>query len=248
MRCVIVDDEKSNIENLSNILKQYFSGVHVIGVAQSAKEAIVLINKVKPELVFLDIKMPEMNGFQLLENLKEISFEIIFVTAFEEFALRAIKFSALDYLVKPIDLSELEISLALAEKRIQEKQLNHRLLNFIQNNRQSDPITRKLSLATTDRLIFVKVADIIRCEGEANYTRFHLICGPPILVSKTLKEYEELLTPFNFLRIHQSHLVNLEYVSAFVKSEGGYLTLNDGSCLSVARNRKERVLQHLRAM
>lgn len=248
MRCVIIDDEKSNIENLSNILSHYFQQVLVVGVAQSADSGIKLIQQEHPDLVFLDIKMPGNNGFQMLERISEINFEIIFVTAFEEFALKAIKFSALDYLVKPIDLAELEESLGRAEKRIKDKQTNHRLMHFIQNNQSPALQSRKMPLSTVDKLIFVTVSDIIRCEGQVNYTRFHLVNQAPILVSKTLKEYEELLTPYQFARVHQSHLINMAHVAAFVKSDGGYLSMNDGSSVSVARNRKEKVLQLLNNM
>ncbi len=244
IRSIIIDDEQSSRENLQNILKQNCRNVEVIASLSTALEGIEALEKYCPDIVFLDIKMPKTTGFDFLESLKEIKFEVIFVTAYDQYALKAIKFCALDYLLKPIDINELINALGKVEKKLLEREENHRMKIFLQNL-QNEKQTKKIALPTMDRILFVEINHIIRCEGENNYTSFYLDNGERIFVSRTLKEFEDLLSDFNFIRVHRSHLINLVKVKSYVKKEGGYIVMNDGSKVNISRQRREEIFKYL---
>ena len=186
-------------------------------------------------------------GFSLLESLPDIPFEVIFVTAYDNYAIQAIRFSALDYLLKPIDPEELVHAVDKAVHVIFRKQENKRMQNLLQNARALDK-QKKIALSVTDKIEFVEIGSIIRCESESNYTTFYLKSGEKLIVSKTLKEFDELLTPYNFLRVHQTHLINLDEIKSFIKTDGGYIQMKDGSSVSISRQRRNYVMDVLKQL
>lgn len=246
IQTVIIDDERNNIENLEGLLQQYCTQVHILGVATNADDGIVLIKNLQPKLVFLDIQMPEKTGFEMLKELQEYSFEIILITAYDQYGIQAIKFSAVDYLLKPVNIEELKAAVLKAERRIKDKMQNRELENLLQliKNREQKS-THKLALPTLKETRFVNPGEIIRAESSNAYTSFFLSSGEKIVVSKPIYEYEELLADFGFLRCHQSHLVNREYIKSWVKEDGGYLILENGNEIPISRSKKDNVTQAL---
>lgn len=245
IRSIIVEDELNNQQNLLNILNEYCPSIEVIALCSSALDARLKIMELNPDLVFLDIEMPGGDGFSLLENLPELKFEVIFVTAFSNYAVKAIKFSALDYILKPIDTMELLKAIDKASIKIKDKLDNKRMLNLLKNQHKEGH-RKTLALPLSDKIEFIEVSNITRCQAEGNYTTFHLANGEKLLISKTLKEYDELLTPFDFLRVHQSHLISLNYVKSFIKTDGGYISMKDGTSITISRQRREIVMNALR--
>lgn len=242
LTAVIIEDEKKSREALAALLSRYCPDIEVIALADGFVNGLEAIRKYQPEVVFLDIEMPDGSGFKLLEELGEINFEIIFTTAYDQYAIKAIKYSALDYLMKPIIPDELKKSV---EKAIQKKiggEINKNIRVLLENLRPMGEEPRKIVLSTAERLHVVEIADIIRCESDNYYTNFFFRDQKTLLVSKTLKEMEELLGSQNFLRPHKSHLVNIKYIKGFLKAEGGYILMNDGSRIPVSRRKKEKVL------
>ncbi|MBN1767328.1 MAG: response regulator transcription factor [Prolixibacteraceae bacterium] len=242
---IIVEDEKSNRENLTKILSEYCPKVNVVAQCSSAIEGKKAIMNFKPELVFLDIEMPGGSGFSLLESIDEIDFEVIFVTAHDHYGIKAVKFCALDYILKPVDILELTHAVEKLEKRLAEKKENIQMKTLLAN-RHSEPKNIKIALPLTDKIEFIEVTSILRCKGEGNYTHIHLINGEKILVSKTLKEFDELLSEHNFLRVHQSHLINLNEVKSYIKTDGGYIKMKDGSTVNISRQRRNWVVDQLK--
>lgn len=242
---IIVDDERNNCENLKELLTLYCSEIEIVAIAHSASEGIETISKLKPQLVFLDIQMQGGSGFDLLEQIKPVSFEVIFVTAFDQYAIRAIRFCAIDYLLKPVDILELQAAVQRATQKIRQRDPNLAMTTLLAN-RKTPSNDLKIALPTAERILFVLVSEIIRCLGENNYTTVFLKNGTSVLVSKTLKEYEELLTDKGFLRVHQSHLINAAYIRSFEKHDGGYLKMTDGASVPISRQRKPQVLQQLK--
>lgn len=242
IKAIIVEDEANNRENLRLALQAYCPEVAVIGEADSALTAIDLIRECSPDLVFLDIAMPMGNGFDLLESLPAITFDIIFVTAFDQYAIRAIKFAAVDYLLKPLDIFELKKAVG----RVLNKQLHrqqHANLQVLLDNLQQQE--QKIALPQSDHIEFVAISEIIRCRGDRNYTYFYLRDGRSLLVSRTLKEFSDLLEDCDFFRVHQSHLVNLHYIQKYSKRDGGTLITTDQEMIPVARARKDKLLEIL---
>lgn len=244
IKSIIIDDEKPGRENLSGLLQQYCPGVIVVAQAASVDEAIVLIRQLKPDLVFLDIEMPGKNGFQLLEHFNNFPFEVIFVTAHGNYAIRAIRFSASDYILKPININELIAAVDKVDIRIRQKEENHRLKQLFLNLQQ--PQNARIGLPTADRIEYAEVKTIIRCEGEGNYTHIWFVGKKHLFVAKTLVEFEDLLSSFNFVRIHKAHLVNLLHVVAYIKTDGGMLQLTNGEKIAISRRRKDFVLEKLK--
>ena len=247
IRAIIVEDEKSNRDNLAKILGEYCNSVEIVALCSSAVEGRKAISELQPDLVFLDIEMPGGNGFSMLESLGQINFEVIFVTAFDHYGIKAVKFCALDYLLKPIDLLELTHAVEKVEQRLAEKSENLRMKTMLSNQKRklANP---KIAIPLSDKIEFVEVSSIVRCEGDGNYTNFFLKNGERIIASKTLKEFDELLSDYNFLRVHQSHLINLNEAKSYIKTEGGYIKMKDGSTVSIARLRREMVLEKLKGM
>ena len=250
IKSLIIDDEKHCCESLQWQLKKYCPEVDVVAVCQSAETGIQKIEELKPQLIFLDVEMPGMNGFEMLAALPDISFDIIFATAFDKYAIRAIKFGALDYLVKPIDKDDLKTAVDGFLKRSQRdsmKQLSALLTHIRKSN---DLSFRKIAFPTQHSVELVPLNNIMSCESSSNYTRVHLNNGQQMLVSKTLKDIEELLDMPPFFRVHHSYLVNLQYAVRYIKGEGGYLVLSNEVSVPVSRTRKEellKVITHLSA-
>jgi two-component system LytT family response regulator len=239
MKAILVDDEIHCTESLSILLAKYCPTVEVIGKYNKAPEALDALQTTPCDLLFLDIEMPVYNGFELLNRIPNPTFEVVFTTAYDQFAVKAFRYSAFDYLLKPIDAEELMACVKkLAEKQSQatwQEQMS--LLKSVLSHAQPTP--HKLALPTSGGVEFVNIADIIRCESDSNYTRIHLAGRPFILICKTLKEVEELLDGANFVRIHHSHLINLDHLKRYVRSDGGYVVMSDGSTLGVSRSRKD---------
>lgn len=246
IKAVIIDDEQGCRETLDLLLKRNFDYIDIVDHANSAAEGMKSIMEHQPDLVFLDIEMPEKNGFDMLMSIGNINFEVIFVTAYNQYALKAIKFCALDYILKPVD----ELDLIKAVERAKDKiniGVENEQLKLLLNNTQNDK-PKTIALPTAEKIEFVSVNDIIRCKGENNYTSIILTSGKSILISKTLKEYDTLLSDYGFLRIHQSHLVNSRHIKAYFKNDGGYLEMKDGEKVSISRTKKDTVLEFLKSM
>ncbi len=248
IKTIIIDDEDKARDTIKNMLKAYCPEVEVIGTAGSVKEGKKVLNKEKPELVFLDIKMGDGTGFDLLRKLGKVDFFIIFVTAFEEFAIRAIKFSALDYILKPIDPDELIAAVEKAQEIIAKDSMELRLDALYDNLDMFATNSKKIVLKTTGSVHLVNLKDIVRCESEKNYTHFFTIEDEKITVSKTLKEFNDLLNDYSFYRVHQSHLVNLEHVKRYEKQDGGFLIMDDNSSVPVSFRKKEDLMKLFKSL
>jgi two-component system, LytTR family, response regulator len=237
---VIIDDEQNNIDNLSILLHTYCPQVTVLARALNANDGEQIILKHKPDLVFLDIQMPEKNGFDMLKSLNSFDFEIIFVTAYDQYGIQAVKFSAIDYLLKPINIDDLKQAVQKAALRSTQKRHNAQLENLIQLVQQKQQKQfHRIALQSTKETRFVEPDKIVRCESSNNYTTFFLSNGEKILTSKPIFEYEEMLQDYGFVRCHQSHLVNKTFVKSWIKEEGGYLLMEDNTQIPISRNKKE---------
>jgi two-component system LytT family response regulator len=244
MRAVLIDDEKNNLDNLRQLLAAYCPSVEVTGIAMNAIEGKKVIHEQKPDLLFLDIQMPQKTGFDLLRELDNYSFEVIFVTAYDQFAIQAVRFAAVDYLLKPVNIEELQAAVDRAESRSRQKKQNQQLENLLQLlNQKKDE--HRIALATLKETRFVNTGSIVRCESSNNYTSFFLKDGEKLIVSKPIYEFEELLAGYGFIRPHQSYLVNLRYIKSFLKEDGGTLLMEDGVQVPVSRSKKEDVLRAL---
>ncbi|MEM9935964.1 MAG: LytTR family DNA-binding domain-containing protein [Bacteroidota bacterium] len=248
MQAVIIEDEKNSQELLKELVEQYCAPLKVAAIAGGVKEGLAAIKTHQPDILFLDIELPDGDGFQVLEQQEDISFDVIFTTAYDQYAMKAFKFSAADYLLKPVDIEELQA----AVKRIVDKRSSSddgidtdKLKALINNIRHQDKSYKKIVLPTSNGFTVVDPKDIIRCESDRNYTYIFLNDKRRILVSRTIKEYEEMLRDFNFFRIHQSHLINLDYLKNYIRGRGGYVELSDGSTLDVSARRKSEFLKRM---
>lgn len=248
INAVIIDDEPNNIENLQGMLAKWCNGVTITGTAGDAEIGIALIRNIKPDLVFLDIQMPERSGFDVLKAFKNVPFEVIFVTAYDQYGIQAIKFSALDYLLKPVDVLELQQAVEKAKARLVAREQNPSIANLVSYFQKSQHEYPKIALPTSRETRYVKVDQILRCEASNNYTTFYIQGGDQVLVSKTLKEFGELLKPYGFQRTHQSHLVNLQYVKSFLKEHNGMLLMEDQSKIPISRQSLDAVKMALNRM
>lgn len=243
VKILIIDDEESAGNILKVLIEKYISTTCEIRYCNNVPDALATLDKFNPTVVMLDIEMPKMNGFDFLSLAGNSQFDVIFTTAYDQYAIKAIRFSALDYLLKPIDILDLQNAL---NRHIIKRQNNRQLLvdNLLTNLQQKDPKDFKLALSTSKGVFFYDPLEILYCEGENNYTRFTFTTHKPMLVSKTLGEYEELLTEHGFVRIHKSYLVNSKYVSNVDRD--GMLVMSDGKQLVISKRRKEAVMNVLR--
>jgi two-component system LytT family response regulator len=243
---ILIDDEPNNLANLSLLLAQYCPGVEILGTALDAAEGKELIIGRRPNLVFLDIQMPGTTGLDLLQQLPNHDFELIFVTAYDNYGIQAVKFAAVDYLLKPIDVQELQEAVRKATLRIGERQKNGQLVNLLQLlQRQQFKDEHRIALSTLKETRFLFTRQIIRCESNNNYCNFFLDNGEKLLVSKPIFEFEPLLKDYGFIRCHQSHLINKRYVKSWVREDGGFLLMEDGASVPVSRSKKDTVLETL---
>jgi two-component system LytT family response regulator len=245
IRAIIVEDEKMSRETLRRMLEKYCPQVEIVAEAHGYREGIEIIREFNPDVVFLDIQMPDGSGFRLLEEFKEMDFEVIFTTAFDQFAIKAIKFSALDYLLKPIIPQELVDAIEKVEQKRMETRKSKNIEVFLENMKSKEESNQKIVLSTSDKIHVIQIDEIIRCESDNYYTQFFFTNGKRLIVSKTLKENEELLSQHNFIRPHKSHLINVKYIKSFLRQEGGYIIMTDGSKIPVSRRKREKIMDVL---
>lgn len=236
---LIIDDEEDGRETLRIFVEKYCPQLEVIGTANSKAMAEPMITEKRPQLIFLDIEMPGGSGFELLESLPERNFETIFITAYDQYAVQAFRVSAVDYLMKPVDITELKAAVVAACKRIEEKDNFNRFDLLLENVRATKKTDIKVAFPTGQGLRFIPVKEIVNCQSESNYTHVFLKDGDKLLLSKTIKWVEELLSPYNFYRVHQSHLVNLNEIHEYVKSDGGYLKMTNQKQLPISSRKRE---------
>ncbi len=243
LKAIIIDDEPDNVKLLALQLKLYCpKQVQVIAECTLSKDGLVKIKELQPDIVFLDIEMPVMNGFELLEAVEQINFHVIFVTAYDQFAIKAFRFSALDYLLKPIDARELQAAVIKAEPKpkTDERQLQLLKHQLITTERS---LPDKIALPYQNGVIFTEISKVIYCEADNNYTKFFLLDGKQYIVAKTLRIIQQMLEERNFLRVHRQYVVNLDQIAKYIKGEENNLIMSDGKRIPVARNQKEKLIE-----
>lgn len=239
---IIIDDEAKGRLALREKLSAYCPTVQVLAEASNGQEALLLIQHHKPQLIFLDIEMPRMNGFEMLNALTEKDFHVIFTTAYDQYAIKAIKYAAFDYLLKPIDIEELKTAVEKIEQK-QNHQTQKQAELLLHNMQHPKTQLNKLAIPTVEGLLFFNINEIIHLEAHSNYTYIYFSGSPKILASKTLKDFEELLPPETFFRTHHSHLINLNYIKKYIKGDGGQIELQNGTYVDVSRRKKEEFLK-----
>jgi two-component system, LytTR family, response regulator len=241
LRVVIIDDEPDAVKFIDGIVAEYCPNLEVVGTAHSAPEGVSVITQTQPDLVFLDVQMPHGSGFDLLSSFPVKTFDVIFITAYNHYAIQAIKFSAVDYILKPVNISELIDAVNKVEQK--RSSMEYRNLNYgslLENLRAPRP--SKLAIPTTDGIEYLNTSEIIRIEADRSYSWFYLADKKKYLVSRNLKEYQELLQDMSFFRPHNSHLINLVYVKKFIRHEGGYIEMTDGSNVPISRGKRDLFL------
>lgn len=244
IRSIIVDDELKSRESLKILVEEFCNDISVVAMCKDVTETVERIDALKPDLVFLDIQLQRETGFDLLSRYDHCPFEVIFTTAYSEYAIQAFKFSAIDYLLKPIDLEELRASIAKVQRR-KDNSVTERLQQLIENLNSSSRENYKLALPTSDGLIFVKINDILYCAASSNYTEITMTDNKKYLVTRTLKEYDEMLSGQNFYRIHHSYLINLDGVKKYVRGEGGYVIMSNDKSLDVSKRKRDGFLEKI---
>lgn len=247
IKAVIIDDESAGINNLKNLLTTHCKGVEVAGAADSIASGVELLNdpNTKLDVAFLDINLPDGLVFQLIDQLKNVDFEIIFVTAYDDFAIRACQYSSIGYITKPIDPDEL---IKAVERIPQGKKWQTReRIDVFKSHYNPNPF-KKIGISSMKEVQFVPIDEIIRLEADDNMTHFWLKDGRRLTAAKTLRHFDDLLTPFNFFKVHQSHLVNLNYIKTYVRNDGGYLLMDDGKKVDISRRRRPFFLERLRQL
>lgn len=242
---ILVDDDSNLREGMKALLSRYAPEIKILGEAENVSDAVSVIDGLNPQVVFLDIQLADGTGFDILEKLTEkngkIASQVVFITAHEQYAIKAFRFSALDFLLKPVDPEELQKVIEKIKNTIKKDDTFSHIDLLLENIRKKVDNFKRIALSTTDGIHLFDVSDIIRCESTDNYTTFHIRNSKPILISKTLKEYEELLAEHGFERIHQSHLINLNYLKSYIKKDGGYVIMADNSNLPVSQRKKDRL-------
>jgi len=245
LKAIIIDDEASSRNALRRKLTTYCEDVAIIGECDNGEKGILIIEDMKPDIVFLDIEMPRMNGFVMLQKLDNRNFELIFTTAYDHYAIKAIRFSALDYLVKPIEVQELKSAVDRARQKRFRHLPNNRIENLLYNIAEEKEIHARLAIPSAEGLLFVNVGDIVYLEAESNYTFIFLLNDKKITVSKTLKDFEELLPSSIFIRIHHSYIINKNHIQKYMKGEGGQVVMTNGKILDVSRRKKEEFMKSI---
>ncbi len=252
MKTLIIEDEQKSRDMLATLIKKNFPQLTIVGLAKNVSEGVEFIKTLSPDLVFLDISMPDGTGFDVLEKTEGLKFDIIFTTATDKHALKAIKYSACDYLLKPIDVEELKPTVdKLIVKHTNKTSTMPSMENLqflIQNLKRADDNYSKITLPSGNAYEIVNIKDIIRCEADGSYTNFILIGGKKLMVSASMKHYEDLLPANDFIRIHHHHLININHVVRFLKVDGGYAIMSDNSQLEISRRKKDAFLERLNAL
>ncbi|WP_127130196.1 LytR/AlgR family response regulator transcription factor [Pseudoflavitalea rhizosphaerae] len=246
LSAIIIDDEVKGRIALKKKLQDYCPEVTVTGEAADGLQGIALISQLLPQIVFLDIEMPRMDGFAMLQQIPEKKFHLVFTTAYDQYAIRAIRFAAFDYLLKPVDIEELRSTISKILQS-QGKPETGRKLEVLADNLQRNAALNKIAIPTLEGLLFFNVDDIIHLEAHSNYTVIHFTNHAKLTASRTLKEFEELLPNDKFFRPHHSHLINLTYLKRYIKGDGGQIEMQNGNYVDVARRKKEEFLQRMLA-
>lgn len=245
IQAIIIDDEKKCISLLAKMIGETLPDVSIIATTTQPEEGIKLIRQYEPDLVFLDIEMPKKNGFEVLDATKDIVYEIIFTTAYDQYAIKAIRFSALDYLLKPVDRDELVHSVQRYKSKHVSDTRQQQIEILFNNLRNLSKPFNKISVATLEGVIFINTNEILYCEATGSYTILYLVGGEKITTSKPLKDFEELLREHSFFRIHHSYLVNINEIKRYLKGEGGYVLMSNNTELPVSKRKKEEFLKKL---
>ncbi len=243
LSAIIIDDESSSRNALRQKLNNHCTDIKIIAECENGEEGIKNIEAKKPDIVFLDVEMPRMNGFTMLQQLKDKNFEIIFITAYDQYAIKAIRYSALDYLVKPVEIDELKNAVNRAVEKINTAKPNDRLGLLLENIVNEKTKFKRIAIPTAQGLQFIKIEDIIYLEASGNYTKFHLCNNIKYTVSKTLKEFEDILPADIFIRIHNSYVLNKNYVEKYIRGDGGQVVLSDGAVLDISKRKKSEFLK-----
>jgi two-component system LytT family response regulator len=243
IKAIIIDDEVTARETLSDLLQYYCPQVVILSTADSVERVVPLIKLHQPELVFLDIEMPFENGFKLFEKFPQQNFSVIFVTAYDQYAIKAIKFSALDYLLKPINPDELIAAIEKVSNKKMIEEENKKKIDLLMNSLEHPKKMKQIALPSSKGAIFVELETIVRCSADGNYTRFHLLDGKSYLITKNLGEYEELMKEHRFFRVHHSHLINLNHIKTYIRGNGGYVVMSDRVQVEVSRRKKGEFLK-----
>jgi two-component system, LytTR family, response regulator len=244
IKAIVIDDEKNNQELICNLLSSYAENIQVVSVADSVESGYQSILEHQPDLVFLDIQMPDGTGFDLLKKFEKVNFKVIFVTAHQEYAIEAFKYSALDYLLKPLSPSNLISAVKKVEESFNSEDLNLKLKTLLSNISEPSKTKRKIVLKTMERIYSVDLHDVIRFESDGGYTKVYLLDGKRIMVSRTMKEFDDLLSNVGFVRVHNSHLINMDYLFCFEKTEG-HIVMKDDSIVPVSNRKKEQLMELL---
>lgn len=245
IKAILLEDEQHSRQLLYEMLTEHFKNIEVLAVCENTEEAAIAIALHHPDLVISDIEMGKTSVFDMLRGLDSIDFEVIFTTAHEKYALQAIKFSALDYLLKPFGLDDLTNAINQCQIKLSERQSARQFDVLFHNLKGLQKDTKKIALPTLKGLQVVSLKDIVRCQAEANYTVFFFVVEKKMIVTKSLKEFEDLLVDYDFIRVHNSHLINLNHTVKYTKGEGGVVEMSDGSEVDVSRRKKEEFLQRL---
>jgi two-component system, LytTR family, response regulator len=245
LKCIVIDDEFKSRESLKALIEKFCENITVSAVCQNGEEAIAAIAEVRPDIIFLDIQLQKETGFEILERLSKIEFEVIFTTAFSEFAIKAFKFSAIDYLLKPIDINDLKLSIEKARKRIVGN-IAQRIAELGENLKTQNSKNSRLALPSSDGLVFINVDEIVYCEATGNYTNIYMNDDRKFLVSRTLREYDDLLEDQDFFRIHNSYVINLKCLKKYIRGEAGQVDLANDKTLDVSKAKKKSFLEKIK--
>lgn len=249
---VIIDDDINLRNGMKGLLNLYAPEIDIIGEADNVENGVTEILNKKPQVVFLDIQLTDGTGFDILENITKqegkVNTNIVFITAHEKYAIKAFRFSALDFLLKPVDPDELQEVIAKIKNSLESKSSFSNIDLLLENISKKVDTFKRIALSTSEGIHLFEISNIIRCESQDNYTKFYIKNQKPILISKTLKEYDDLLSEHGFERVHQSHLINIAYLKAYIKKDGGYIIMKDGSNLPVSQRKRERLKEILNTM
>ncbi|WP_236979334.1 LytR/AlgR family response regulator transcription factor [Membranihabitans maritimus] len=237
---VIIDDEQKGRLALREKIRNYCKGVKIVGEASDGFEGVEIINEYHPDVVFLDIEMPGMDGFEMIQALQEMDFHLIFTTAYDHYAIKAIKYSAFDYLLKPVDIEELKS--AVERVNSQSRHVTNQKLDALHKNLQNRPTLGKIAIPTQEGLLFFNTLEIIHLEAQSNYTMIYFEDYPKLLASRTLKDFEDLLPSENFYRTHHSHIINLHYIRRYLRGDGGQIELQNKNFVPLSRRKKKEFL------
>jgi len=245
IKAILIDDEPGNIATLTKMVAEYCTDVELLATANDIHEAEKLIHQHQPDLIFLDIEMPHGNGFDLLNNLAPIKFEVVFVTAFNAYAIQAFKYSAVDYILKPVSINDLKNAVIKVKNRLEKNQLNQRIDSLLSNLKTESSGRKRMGISTQDGIVFEEFDNIMYLQGENNYTSIYLNNKPKEIASKAIGEFEELLPKKMFCRIHKSYIININYIKKYQKGRGGFVIMQDGTSIEVSIRKKEEFLRLL---